>query len=162
MEVPSPCASCKICCQGQITQRCIPDLGQKDSNAIRYEDQEVRRSNTELTSPLVRKKIIEKSQMLYFRPRGWRLLSEARLLVVVLRLRFGREKRIESISCTCGAFDLGAGVCFQKLDYWRYWYCVSVLVAKREYNRYLAHVVLSTSGLAPPFWSRKKNITDIL
>jgi hypothetical protein len=49
MEVPSPCASCKICCQGQITQRCMPDLGQKDSNAIRYEDQEVRRSNTELT-----------------------------------------------------------------------------------------------------------------
>jgi hypothetical protein len=27
----------------------MPDLGQKDSNAIRYEDQEVRRSNTELT-----------------------------------------------------------------------------------------------------------------
>jgi hypothetical protein len=49
MEVPSPCASCKISCQGQITQRCMPDLGQKDSNAIRYEDQEVRRSNTELT-----------------------------------------------------------------------------------------------------------------
>jgi hypothetical protein len=49
MEVPSPCASCKICCQGQITQRRMPDLGQKDSNAIRYEDQEVRRSNTELT-----------------------------------------------------------------------------------------------------------------
>jgi hypothetical protein len=50
MEVPSSCASCKICCQGQIiTQRCTPDLGQKDSNAIRYEDQEVRRSNTELT-----------------------------------------------------------------------------------------------------------------
>ena len=49
MEVPSSCASCKICCQGQITQRCVPDLGQKDSNVIRYEDQEVRRSNTELT-----------------------------------------------------------------------------------------------------------------
>jgi hypothetical protein len=27
----------------------MPDLGQKDSSAIRYEDQEVRRSNTELT-----------------------------------------------------------------------------------------------------------------
>jgi hypothetical protein len=27
----------------------MPDLGQKDSDAIRYEDQEVRRSNTELT-----------------------------------------------------------------------------------------------------------------
>jgi hypothetical protein len=27
----------------------VPDLGQKDSNVIRYEDQEVRRSNTELT-----------------------------------------------------------------------------------------------------------------
>jgi hypothetical protein len=27
----------------------MPDLWQKDSNAIRYEDQEVRRSNTELT-----------------------------------------------------------------------------------------------------------------
>jgi hypothetical protein len=49
MEVPSSCASCKICCQGQITQRRMPDLGQKDSNVIRYEDQEVRRSNTELT-----------------------------------------------------------------------------------------------------------------
>ena len=49
MEVPSPCASCKICCQGQITQGCMPDLGQKDSNVIRCEDQEVRRSNTELT-----------------------------------------------------------------------------------------------------------------
>jgi hypothetical protein len=51
MRVPSPCASCKICCccQGQITQRRMPDLGQKDSNVIRYEDQEVRRSNTELT-----------------------------------------------------------------------------------------------------------------
>jgi hypothetical protein len=48
-EVPSPCASCKICCQGQITQRRMPDLGQTGSNAIRYEDQEVRRSNTELT-----------------------------------------------------------------------------------------------------------------
>jgi hypothetical protein len=47
--VPSSCASCKICCQGQITQRCMPDLGQKDSNVIRCEDQEVRRSNTELT-----------------------------------------------------------------------------------------------------------------
>jgi hypothetical protein len=46
MEVPSACASCKICCQGQITQRRMPDLWQKDSNAIRYEDQEVRRSNT--------------------------------------------------------------------------------------------------------------------
>jgi hypothetical protein len=42
MEVPSPCASCKICCQGQITQRCMPDLGQKDSDVIRYEGQEVR------------------------------------------------------------------------------------------------------------------------
>jgi hypothetical protein len=49
MEVPSPCASCKICCQGQITQRRMPDLWQKDSNVIRYEDQEVRRNNTELT-----------------------------------------------------------------------------------------------------------------
>jgi hypothetical protein len=49
MEVPSPCASCKICCQEQITQRHMPDLGQNDSNAIRYEDQEVCRSNTELT-----------------------------------------------------------------------------------------------------------------
>jgi hypothetical protein len=49
MEVPSPCASCKICCQGQITQGRMPDLAQKDSNVIRYEDQEVRRSNTELT-----------------------------------------------------------------------------------------------------------------
>jgi hypothetical protein len=49
MAVPSPCASCRTCCQGQITQRCMPDLGQKDSNAIRCEDQEVRRSNTELT-----------------------------------------------------------------------------------------------------------------
>jgi lipocalin len=28
----------------------MPDLGQKDSNAIRYEDQEVRRSNTELSA----------------------------------------------------------------------------------------------------------------
>jgi hypothetical protein len=27
----------------------MPDLGQKDPNAIRYEDQEVRRSSTELT-----------------------------------------------------------------------------------------------------------------
>jgi hypothetical protein len=27
----------------------MPDLGQKDSDVIRYEDQEVRRSNTELT-----------------------------------------------------------------------------------------------------------------
>jgi hypothetical protein len=48
MEVPSSCASCKICCQGQITQRRMPDLGQKDANVIRYEDQEVRRSNIEL------------------------------------------------------------------------------------------------------------------
>jgi hypothetical protein len=43
MEVPSSCASCKICCQGQITQRRMPDLGQTDSDVIRYEDQEVRR-----------------------------------------------------------------------------------------------------------------------
>jgi hypothetical protein len=28
----------------------MPDLGQKDSDVIRYEDQEVRRSNTELTA----------------------------------------------------------------------------------------------------------------
>jgi hypothetical protein len=39
----------KFCCKGQITQRRMPDLWQKDSNVIRYEDQEVRRSNTELT-----------------------------------------------------------------------------------------------------------------
>jgi hypothetical protein len=49
MEVPSSCASCKICCQGQITQRRMPDLWQKDSNAIQYADKEVRRSSTELT-----------------------------------------------------------------------------------------------------------------
>jgi hypothetical protein len=50
MEVPSSCASCKICCQGQITQRRVPPgLWQKDSNVIRYENQEVRRSSTELT-----------------------------------------------------------------------------------------------------------------
>ena len=30
----------------------MPDLGQKDSNAIRYEDQDVRRSNTDLTDDL--------------------------------------------------------------------------------------------------------------
>ena len=27
MGVPSPCSSCKICCQGQITQRCMPEGG---------------------------------------------------------------------------------------------------------------------------------------
>jgi hypothetical protein len=32
------------------SHRRLPGLWQKDSNAIRYEDQEVRRSNTELTA----------------------------------------------------------------------------------------------------------------
>jgi hypothetical protein len=36
----------------------MPDLWQKDSNAIRYEDQEVRRSNTELTDAKDRRGII--------------------------------------------------------------------------------------------------------
>jgi hypothetical protein len=33
-----PMRELQICCQGQITQRHMPDLGQKDSNVIRYED----------------------------------------------------------------------------------------------------------------------------
>jgi hypothetical protein len=48
-DVPSPCASCKICCQGPITQRRTLGLWQNDSNAIRQSGKEVRRSNTELT-----------------------------------------------------------------------------------------------------------------
>jgi hypothetical protein len=62
MEVPSPCASCKIGCQGQITQRRMPDLWQKDPNAIRLRGWGV--IYTRITSGLVQRGKSSRAELL--------------------------------------------------------------------------------------------------